>query len=310
MVLDVNGNGRPDAGEPVIPAGGVVRLAPGATARLVVTGQIPAGATPGQTAQVTLRAVSQLQGAAATNTDSLNVVSRAVVDVAYSASGAIAVQGTPLSFTARATNNGNAAASPAAITVNGAPASRFVLRAPVPLNTTFTSAQTPSNAGAQTLYHLQGSAANSYVTVLPAGSVVDSAAWGIASLPQAGVFQGQFDVMVNPDATGNVTGAAYADWTDAGAPQTTPSSNLVLPLPARAASLAFYTDASYANKAVQSTIDHRPHDCHRRATDLPARQAICACGRHAGCTECLDAQRGVQLHQLRAGTERQHLGCH
>lgn len=256
VVLDVNGNGRPDSGEPVVPADGIVSLAVGATTRLVITGQIPAVATPGQTAQVALRAVSQLQGAAATNTDTLNVVSRAVVEVAYSASAAMAVQGVALSFTARATNNGNAAASPAAITVNGAPASRFVLRAPVPGNTTFTSAQTPPNPGAQTLYHLQGSAANSYVTVLPAGGVVDSVAWGIASVPQGGLFQGQFDVMVNPDATGNVTGAAYADWTDAAAPQTTPSNNLVLPLPARAASLAFYTDASYASRAVQGTIGH------------------------------------------------------
>ena len=267
VVLDVNGNGRPDPGEPVVLPGGVVSLAVGATAGLVITGDIPASATTGQTAQITLRAVSQLQSATATNTDTLNLTNGAAVQVTYSASAATAVQGTALSFTARATNNGDAAASPAAITVNGAPASRFILRAPVPVNTTFTSAQPSFSPGTQTLYHSQGSAANSYVTAVPAGGVVDAVAWGIASLPQGGLFQGQFDVMVNSNATGNVTGAAYADWTDAGAPLTTASNTLLLPLPARAASLAFYKDVSYADRAAQSTIDH--------ALFVQANAAIC-----------------------------------
>ncbi|MEO7886911.1 MAG: hypothetical protein ABIR76_09220, partial [Polaromonas sp.] len=49
VVLDVNGNGLADAGEPVVPAGGVVMLGVGANAGLLITGQIPPGATPGQT---------------------------------------------------------------------------------------------------------------------------------------------------------------------------------------------------------------------------------------------------------------------
>lgn len=256
VVLDVNGNGRPDPGEPVIPPGGVVTLAVGAATGLVMMGEIPAGATTGQTTQITLRAVSPLQSATATNTDTIKLTNGGAVEVTYSASAATAVQGVALSFTARATNNGNDAARPAAIMVNGVPASRFILRAPVPLQTTFTSAQASSSAGAQTLYHLQGSTANSYVTTVPAGGVVDAVAWAIASLPYGAVLQGQFDVMVNPIASGNVTGVAYADWADAGAPLTTTSNTVVLPLPARAASLAFYKNTSYADQAVQSTIGH------------------------------------------------------
>ncbi|SFU99697.1 conserved repeat domain-containing protein [Polaromonas sp. YR568] len=253
VVLDVNGNGLVDAGEPVVPAGGVVPVAVGATAGLLITGQIPAGAVPGQTAQLTLRAVSQLQSATAVNTDTINLTNGAAVQVSYAASSASATQGVALDFTARATNNGNMAASPANVTVNGAPATLFILRAPVPVNTTFTSAQAATNAGAQTLYHLTGAAANSYVTTVPAGGVVDAVAWSLPGLAQGALFQGRFSVMVNSNAAGNVSGAAYADWTDAGAPLTTTSNTVVLALPARAAGIFFYTNNSYTNRATQST---------------------------------------------------------
>lgn len=253
VVLDVNGNGLVDAGEPVVPAGGVVPVAIGATAGLLITGQIPAGAVPGQTAQLSLVAASQLQGATATNTDTINLTNGAAVQVSYAASSATATQGVALDFTARATNNGNMAASPANVTVDGAPAALFILRAPVPVNTTFTSAQPATNAGAQTLYHLTGGAANSYVTVVPAGSVVDAVAWSLPSLAQGGLFQGRFSVLVNSNAAGNVSGAAYADWTDAAAPLTTASNTVVLPLPARAAGIFFYTNNTYTTRAAQST---------------------------------------------------------
>jgi len=252
VVLDVNGNGVVDAGEPVIPSGGTVPVAAGATAGLLITGQIPAGAVPGQTAQISLSAASQLQGATATNTDIINLTNGAAVQVSYAASTATATQGVALSFTARAINNGNMAASPANVTVNGAPTALFILRAPVPLNTTFTSAQPATNPGAQTLYHLTGAAAGSYVTTVPGGAVVDAVAWAIANLPQGGLFQGQFSVMVNSNAAGNITGTAYADWTDAAAPLTTTSNTVVLPLPVHAAGIFFYTNNSYTNRATQS----------------------------------------------------------
>jgi uncharacterized repeat protein (TIGR01451 family) len=256
VVLDVNGNGLSDAGEPVIPAGGPVMVAVGANAGLLITGQIPAGATPGQTAQITLSAVSQIQGASATNTDTINLTNGAAVQVTYSASSATATQGGTLGFTARAINNGNMAASPANVLVNGAPATLFILRAPVPVNTAFVSAQPSTSPGAQTLYHLLGSAASSYVTAVPGGGTVDAVAWGIAGLPQGGLFQGQFNVNVNTNASGNVSGTAYADWTDAAAPLTTTSNTVVLALPAYAADILFYSNASYTNRTTLGTPGH------------------------------------------------------
>ncbi|MFI5447719.1 SdrD B-like domain-containing protein [Polaromonas sp. UC242_47] len=253
VVLDANGNGQVDAGESVIPAGGVVSLAVGANAGLLVTGQIPAGATPGQVAQIALRAVSQTQGATASNTDTINLTNGAAVQVTLAAASPTATPGIDLVLTAKAINNGNMAASPTSLTVDGVPATRFILRIPVPVNTTFVSAQPATNPGAQTLFHLLGSAANSYVSVVPAGAVVDAVAWSIANLPQGGLFQGQFTVNVNSNAAGNVSGTSYAGWNDAGAPLTTASNTVVLPLPARAASILFYTSNSYATKAIQST---------------------------------------------------------
>ena len=252
VVLDVNGNGQYDAGEPVVTPGGVVSLAVGANASLLIVGQIPAGAVPGQTAQLILRVVSQTQSATATNTDAINLTNGAAVQVSYSASTATATQGAVLSFNARAINNGNMAASPANVAVNGAPAALFILRAPVPVNTTFTSAQSATNPGAQTLYHLMGGAVNSYVSAIPAGGAVDAVVWALPTLPLGGLLQGQFSVTVNSNAAGNMIATAYADWTDAAAPLTTTSNTVVLPLPGHPVAIFFYTNNSYAVQATQS----------------------------------------------------------
>lgn len=253
VVRDVNANGLADPGEPVIPGGGTIALVPGASASLLVTGQAPAGATPGQTARIVLGAVSQLQGVGASNTDTLNLTNGAAVQVALAASSATATPGAPLGFTATAVNNGNVAAMPRAVSVNGAPASLFVLRVPVPGNTAFVSAQPSANVGAQTLYHLPGAPADSYVSTVPAGAVVDAVAWAIARLPQGGSLRGQFSVAVNSNASGTISGTAHADWTQQGAPLSTASNTVVLALPARPAGIAFYTGTSYATPAIQNT---------------------------------------------------------
>lgn len=250
-VRDVTSNGQADAGEPVIPRGGTVTLAPGLSASLLLTGQVPAGAAPGQAAQLVLGVVSQLQGASASNTDTLNLTPGAAVQVTLAASSAAATPGVALTFSATASNNGIVAASPSAVTVNGAPGSLFVLRLPVPANTTFVSAQASANVGAQTLYHLLGSPANSYISTVPAAAVVDAVAWGMARLNQAGILQGQFNALVNSNAAGTLSGTAYADWTDQGAPLTTTSNTVLLPLPARAASIGYYTNNSYTLPATQ-----------------------------------------------------------
>ena len=254
VVLDVNANGRADPGEPVIGAGGVVSLAPGLSANLLITGQAPAGAVPGQAAQIVIGAVSQLQGASASNTDSLNLTNGAAVQVSLAASSASATPGVAVNLNAVAVNNGSAPAGPMAVSVNGAPATLFVLRVPVPANTTFVSAAASTNIGAQTLYHLLGSQANSYVTVLPAGAAVDAVAWGVASLPQGGALQGQFTTLVNSNAAGVISATAFADWVQQSAPLVTSSNTILMPLPARAASIRFYPSNGYTTPTAQGTL--------------------------------------------------------
>ncbi len=253
VVQDSNGNGLVDAGEPVVSGGGIVSLIPGGNTNLLVTGQAPPSAVPGQTAQIVLTATSQTQGATASNTDTINLTNGAAVQVTLAASSGAATQGGSLTFTATVVNNGNVPASPGPVTVNGTATPLFVLRVPVPANVRFVSAQASSNVAAQTLYHLQGAPANSYVTTVPGGAVVDSIAWGLASLPQGGSLQGRFTVAVNSNAAGTVSGTAFADWTDTGAPLSTPSNTVVLPLPTSPAGIGFYTSNSYATSAIQNT---------------------------------------------------------
>ena len=252
VVHDLNANGRADAGEPMVFPGGAVTLAPGAGMNLLITAQAPATSTPGQTAQLVIAAVSQLQGASASNTDTVTLTPGAAVVATLAASSTTATPGVASSLSAAATNNGSGVAAPAAITLNGVSASLFVLRVPMPANATFTSAQASPSAGAQILYHVLGAAANTYLTTLPDGAVVDAIAWGIASLPSGNSLQGQFTVTANPNAAGTITGTAYADWTDQAAPMATISNTVVLTLPARAATIGFYTGATYQTPSLQN----------------------------------------------------------
>jgi hypothetical protein len=182
VVLDVNGNGLVDAGEPVVPAGGVVPLAIGATAGLLITGQIPAGAVPGQTAQTH---PARGQPAAGRHGDQYR----------HDQPHQRRCRAGHLLGLHRHGHPGRGAqlhrAGHQQRQHGGQPGQRdrqrragraFILRAPVPVNTTFTSAQPATNPGAQTLYHLLGGAANSYVTRCRPAAVVDAVAWAIASL--------------------------------------------------------------------------------------------------------------------------------
>jgi uncharacterized repeat protein (TIGR01451 family) len=253
VVLDVNGNGAADAGEPVLAAGSTVPLAMGATTALLVTGVVPPGASAGQVAQIDVQAVSQLQGVTASNVDRITLTNGAAVQVTLAASGAAATQGLPLTYTARAINNGNMAASPVNITVDGVAATRFVLRARVPANTAFLSATPSGTPGVQTVYHLVGAPANSYVTAIPAGAVVDAVGWAGASLPNGSQLQGTFTVTVNANASGNVTANAFADWSDSGAFMTSNSNTVVLALPTYPASIGFYASNAFSRQASQSS---------------------------------------------------------
>ena len=182
------------------------------------------------------------------NTVNATVVtsSAAVLAVALAASTSASTPGATFNLTASAANNGGAAANPVAVTVNGASASLFLLSLQVPANTRFASAQ-PVSAGAQLLYHVLGTAANTYVTSVPAGATVDEVAWSLPALPPGTTLVGQLSVTVNTNASGSLTAAASTAWASApqGSAQRTPSNTVVVQLPARAAGIAYFSSASY-----------------------------------------------------------------
>ncbi|MBU6437230.1 MAG: DUF11 domain-containing protein, partial [Betaproteobacteria bacterium] len=251
VVQDVNGNGVADPGEPVIAQGGGITLATGQSVNLLITGTIAATALPGQNAQLTLTATGQLQGATASNTDTLNIVNSAVLQVNLAASVATSTPGSSLGLTASASNTGNAAAGPVPVTVDGAATSLFVLRVPIPANTAFASAQRSATPGAQTLYHLVGAAANSYVSVVPPGAVVDAVAWALPGLAQGATLTGQITVTINANASGAITDTVSAGWSmssQSGALSAV-SNPVSVGLPLRPASINFYPNAGYGAPA-------------------------------------------------------------
>ncbi len=158
--------------------------------------------------------------------------------------------GSALALTASADNTGTTA-QPITVSVNGAPASLVMLTFQVPANTTFTSAHAVT-AGAQVLYHVLGTAANAWLSVPPAGAVIDAVAFAIATLPPAALLSGQLIVAVNANASTAITAVALVGWAASagGAAQSTPSNTLTITLPVIAPTIGYYTNGTYATGSV------------------------------------------------------------
>lgn len=259
VIQDTNGNGVADAGEPVLAADGVLLLASGATARLLVTGLVPASAVVGQSAQIQITATSQTQNISGTNTDTVTIVSGPAVTVTQSASTTQPVAGGDLSFTFRAVNNGNGPAAPLPIVVNGVASQWFVMRSVVPANTTFAGLESGS-AGGQLLYHRLGDPVASYVTTAPTDTAVDAVAWVLPALTgtdgpiASGMLSGTLRLKVNSNAAGVLSSVGYADYRSLGATFTENSNLLRLPLAERPPTITFYASSAYTTPMQQSPI--------------------------------------------------------
>lgn len=254
VVRDLNANGLADSGEPVVAVGATVSLEPGERANLLLTAQAPTITAPGQTAQLVITAKSQLQGAIASNIDTVTLTSGAAIQVTLAASASSTLPGGTFSLNATASNNSNVTAAPVSVSLNGAPVSRFVLRIPLPANVTFAAAQASMGSGVQTLYHVLGTPVNSYVTAVPAAADVDAVAWGVASLPRGSRLQGEFSMTTNANAAGAISAIAYADWIDQAAPLSTASNTVQLSLPEHPVDIAFFTSSNFATRSIQNTV--------------------------------------------------------
>jgi uncharacterized repeat protein (TIGR01451 family) len=251
IVVDSNGNGVADLGEPVIANGGTVNAAAGGLINLLVVGTVPGSATIGQSAQFRITATSQLQSVSANNLDTVNVVNGAAISVTKSSSIATPTQGAPLSYSLTATNSGTAAAGPVAITVNGTAASLVILRDAIPANTRFASLSSPTPS-VQYLFHRLGDPVGSYLTAQPAN--VDAIAWGLATLAPSASLVGNFTVTVNLNAAGTLANTGFLDYLDQGANFTVASNPVQLNLPTQLPSVTFYSSNSYTTPVQQSAL--------------------------------------------------------
>jgi uncharacterized repeat protein (TIGR01451 family) len=253
VVIDSNGNGLPDPGEPVLASGDSLPLPSGALLNLLVVGTVPATATAGQTAQVRLTATTVLQNVSVNNTDTLNVVNGPAVSVTKSASTSTPVQGGLLSYTLTVQNSGVTPADPVVVTVDGRPSPLVLLRDAVPANSTLDSLSSPTPL-AQLLYHRQGDAASSYVSALPPKNTVDGVAWGLPTLFAGAKLVGELNVRVNSNASGVLSNTGFVDFNTQGANFTNKTNLVRLNLPALAPSINFYSTDAYTQPVQQSKV--------------------------------------------------------
>lgn len=233
LVRDANGNGLADAGEAEVDG---ITLAPGASADLVVLGQIPADASGD--ASLTLHAESSVQRIAALNTDRVSVSRAAITRVVKRALTSAPQAGEEIRYGLLATHHGDAAAQPLNLTVDGVAARYILLSDALPANTAFVSI---AGQGVP-LYHLGGEADTVWHTGTPldAGRV-DAAAIGLAPLSAGQSASATLTLRLHANASGTLANTARLR--DAGG--STDSNTVSQPLPARPARIVYYADPDY-----------------------------------------------------------------
>jgi uncharacterized repeat protein (TIGR01451 family) len=253
VVIDVNGNGVVDPGEPFLVSGDSIPLAPGALINLLLVGKVPVQALSGQNAQLRLTATTTAQNLSVNNLDTVNVVNGPAMSVSKSASTSAPVQSAVLAYTLSAQNTGLTPADPVAVTVDGRLASLVLLRDVIPANTTFDNLSSTTD-GAKLLYHQLGDPALSYVSTVADKSNIDGVAWGVPGLFAGASLVGLLEVRVNANASGVLSNRGFVDYTTQGA-NFSANTNLVrLNLPTLVPTLNFYGSDTYTTPVQQAKI--------------------------------------------------------
>ena len=234
LVRDANGNGLADAGEAEVDS---LTLAPGASADLVVLGQVPANASGD--ARLTLHAQSGVQRIAASNTDRVSVSRDAITRVIKSALTSAPQAGEEIRYGLLATHHGDAAAQPLNLSVDGVAARYVLLSDALPANTAFVAITGQGVA----LHHLSGEADTVWHTGTPLdASRVDAAAIGLAALPAGQSASATLTLRLHANASGTIANTARLRV----AGGSTDSNTVRQALPARPARIVYYADPDYA----------------------------------------------------------------
>ncbi|MBL4760571.1 MAG: DUF11 domain-containing protein [Mariprofundaceae bacterium] len=261
LIHDVNRNGLPDVGEPVLNAGQSITLGIGEQAKLIIQGAIPATLTTKAKAWVDVTATTAL-GLSATNRDTIIVQDGAVLNLVKSENKTTGIAGDTVVYTLDLNNSGNTTAQGIPITIDGYAATKVLIRDVIPANTSFAGFISTGGAG-RGLYHLIGAPLHTYVTQAPINlNTVDAMAVAFSSMIANSNLQIKFQIKIHANASGEVLnhGKAYDINPVDGLAYIVPSNEVRLTVPASKASqpaITYYTDGTYTTPQA-STIIGRP----------------------------------------------------
>jgi uncharacterized repeat protein (TIGR01451 family) len=197
---------------------------------------------------------------ASTNSNIVHVIAQpapsgASLAITKSASQATAKPNDLLTFTLNVVNNGTADAAPVAISIDGAPSLKILVRDVVPNNTRFSAIT--SAAPALALYHVAGTAAQSYVTSAPADlSTIDAVAFALNTFAASATASFSFSVTVNSNASGTIRNTAIAFFNN-GVDTSVPSNEVDVAVSGPAPGIAYYFDNNF-NKVIHATPLNAP----------------------------------------------------
>lgn len=259
VVLDVNGNGRADAGEPVLAPGSVLDLRVGTPIHLVVVAEVSTRQPTGAQAKLLLSAQAA-SGLTRTNTDTVEITGGVDVGITKGVNPAKPTVGGELTYVIGARiGDAGLRPQPVNIKVDGQPRALVYVRDRLPANTVLVALDTPQGRG-YPLYHAYGAAADEYTTVPPARLTdVDYVGYGVEPEALGQGFSFSFRVQLLPHAGGTIKNTAYLIYIDPSTGQTVelPSNATASTLGWPAPVIAFYTDPSFTRET-QVAILGRP----------------------------------------------------
>lgn len=246
IVPDLNGNQVADTGEPRLPfAPFAVTLAPGASHRFLVVGQVSPAASPAslQPSRIQITATLPAGALFAVNTDTVRL-GGGEMQFSKSVSSPTALRGGLVDYTLVGTNNFPAALDLIPVLIDGATVQRVIVRDDLPANLAFHAFLATNNA--TPLYHVAGRPLHDYVTAPPADlGTVDAVAFAFPSLPASASFSVGFRVRVGPAAAGAITNTAHVYSLQGSAVLVTPSNPVVFTVPSAPPDIHFYYDGTF-----------------------------------------------------------------
>lgn len=166
------------------------------------------------------------------------------VSITKSTSAVNPRQGDIIDFTLVARNAAAVDVLGKAITIDGAPASKVVVRDVIPANTRFSAITVTS--GATALYHLYGAAADDYLSAAPADlAQVDAIAFVVDRILTGQSLTFTFTVRINNAAIGEVRNAAQAQFKDGVRDASADSNVLIISLPPFVPAIVYYRDNTF-----------------------------------------------------------------